>query len=328
MHSTPTATMEVLLNLIPLHLEIRKHAMSFFLRLKSNFNNLFRFHSKLDICSDLIRKYPYLGLSSDRTVARVRFDINFDTIIKTREFWEEGNSLELPPGSLCFYTDGSKTQEGSGAGVFGRTPKTNLSDCLGKMATVFQAEIHALSMCADHILGKNFSCKNIYIFSDSQAAIKAVSSFRFESSLVWICRDRLQLVGDKYKLKIAWIPGHRGHWGNEEADRLAKAGASATCIGPEPVLPLAWVTGKSHLTQWAANAHWNYFRNLPALRQSKLFVTSLLRPKAEKLLNLNRVDLRMVVGLMTGHCPLRKHLRVIGARNEGAECGLCGLAEE
>src|SRR5690606_3487070 len=90
----------------------------------------------------------------------------------------------------------------------------------------------------------------------------------------------------------------------------------------------AWVTVKSQLKQWAANAHWNYFRNLPALRQSKLFVTSLLGPKAEKLLNLNRVDLRMVVGLMTGHCPLRKHLRVIGARNEGAECGLCGLAEE
>src|SRR5690606_34729699 len=105
MHSTPTATMEVLLNLIPLHLDIRKHAMSFFLRLKSNFNNLFRFNPKLDICSDLIRKYPYLGPPCDRTVARIRFDINFDTIIKTREFWKKGNSLELPPGRLCFYTD-------------------------------------------------------------------------------------------------------------------------------------------------------------------------------------------------------------------------------
>jgi len=151
---------------------------------------------------------------------------------------------------------------------------------------------------------------------------------RIKSSLVWDCRNRLQLVGDKYKLKIVWIPGHRGHWGNEEADRLAKAGASRNFAGPEPVLALSWVTVKSHLRQWAASAHWNYFSNLPALRQSKLFVNSLLGSRSETLLSLSRTDLRMLVGLMTGHCPLRKHLRVMGARNEGVECRWCNASEE
>jgi len=54
-----------------------------------------------------------------------------------------------PPAvnGIVWFTDGSRTVEGTGAGVYGQSADKKLSISLGKHATVFQAEVYAILAC-------------------------------------------------------------------------------------------------------------------------------------------------------------------------------------
>ena len=63
----------------------------------------------------------------------------------------------------------------------------------------------------------------------------------------------------------------------------------------------------------------SYWGNLPGLRQAK----ELVRPYAYKdITALNKADLRLLVGYLTGHHRLRYHLHKIGLSQE-TDCRLC-----
>jgi len=52
---------------------------------------------------------------------------------------------------LVWFTDGSRTAEGTGAGVYEHSVNRRLSIPLGKYATVFQAEVYAILACAHEV---------------------------------------------------------------------------------------------------------------------------------------------------------------------------------
>ena len=56
-----------------------------------------------------------------------------------------------PLQGLVWYMDGSRTAEGTGAGVYGQSVNRRLSIPLGKHATVFQAEVYAILGCTHEI---------------------------------------------------------------------------------------------------------------------------------------------------------------------------------
>jgi hypothetical protein len=68
----------------------------------------------------------------------------------------------------------SKTNKSTGAGVYcygtGRKP----SFSLGQYTTVFLAKVYAIKACGVENLDRNYKNRNIFILSDSQAAIKAL----------------------------------------------------------------------------------------------------------------------------------------------------------
>jgi hypothetical protein len=65
---------------------------------------------------------------------------------------EEGDLREkIQPdrkGGLIWYTDGSKTNKGTGAGVYCDRTRQKLSFSLGQYTTIFQAEVYAIKACA------------------------------------------------------------------------------------------------------------------------------------------------------------------------------------
>jgi hypothetical protein len=77
-------------------------------------------------------------------------------------------------GVLIWYTDGSKTNKGTGAGVYCHGTRLRHSFSLGQYTTVFQAEVYAIKACAGANMDRNYKNRNIYILSDSQAEIKAL----------------------------------------------------------------------------------------------------------------------------------------------------------
>jgi hypothetical protein len=98
----------------------------------------------------------------------------------------------LRQGSLIWYTDGSKTDEGTGTEVYGHGMRQKCSFSLGR--SVFQAIVYAIKACAEENTKRGYRNRNIYILLNSQAAIKALDNCKIYSRLVWDCHQSLMTL--------------------------------------------------------------------------------------------------------------------------------------
>jgi hypothetical protein len=57
---------------------------------------------------------------------------------------------------------------------------------LGLHSTVFQTEIYTIYTCVIETIERGYMHRNIYILSNSQAAIKALDNFQINSKLIWM----------------------------------------------------------------------------------------------------------------------------------------------
>ena len=76
----------------------------------------------------------------------------------------------------------------------------------------------------------NSSTRNIWIFTDNQAAIHRIcknSSSSGQEISYKVRREAEALLSQNVQLHICWVPGHVGVYGNEQADRAAKIAAAA-----------------------------------------------------------------------------------------------------
>jgi hypothetical protein len=64
---------------------------------------------------------------------------------------------------IVWYTDGSKSDEGTGAGVYGCGTRMRLSFSLGQYMTLFQAELYAIKACTMEIIHKGHNIRIICI---------------------------------------------------------------------------------------------------------------------------------------------------------------------
>jgi ribonuclease HI len=98
--------------------------------------------------------------------------------ILTREEWSSGPGTPPAVKGLIWFTDGSRTGEGTGAGVCGQSVNRRLSVSLGKYATVFQAEVYAILASVQEIDTQDRPEKYVSICSDSQEAPKALQAVK------------------------------------------------------------------------------------------------------------------------------------------------------
>ena len=92
----------------------------------------------------------------------------FNVIINDRAEWRNS---EINQDSQLWFTDGSKMEDGStGAGIVG--PHFQKAVAMGKTASIFQAEVHALELCGRECLRRGLSRAKLCILSDSQAALR------------------------------------------------------------------------------------------------------------------------------------------------------------
>ncbi|KAJ8911334.1 hypothetical protein NQ315_003988 [Exocentrus adspersus] len=153
--------------------------------------------------------HSVLGMVSDGLPARINLDLPYNILLPGRDEWER-NRTDLLRADSCWYTDGSKTPESAGAGVYSRRPRVEIADSLSHYATIFQAEIHAIELCGRELENRGLNRRSIKIFSDSQAALKALGSYRCISKAAWNCQQTLSGVGRTNTLTLVWIPGHVG----------------------------------------------------------------------------------------------------------------------
>jgi ribonuclease HI len=107
---------------------------------------------------------------------------------------------------------------------------------VGKFASVLQTEIYAIFQCAYENIRRAYKNKRILLFSDSQAALNALSGPKVISRLVAECQDALFALANLNEVTLIWVLGHHGILSNEEADKLARQAPATPPLGPEPAL--------------------------------------------------------------------------------------------
>jgi hypothetical protein len=194
---------------------------------------------------------------------------------------------------------------------------------LGKYITVFQTEIYAILKCACEDITSAYRNKWILIFSDSQAALRALSGLKVTSELVVECLNTLSELAGLNEVTLVWVPGHCGICGNEEADKLARQMSAMQLTGPEPALGIPKCLAREAIRTWIINQHHRTWKDLPGHRHGKLFISGPCKKRAEDLLKLSRHQLRMVAAIFTGHAPVRMHLRTMGLFKGDPACRFC-----
>ena len=139
MKLTPTAAMEILLNLTPLDLVIMAEARMALYRL-----HILKQPADCKTESGLLSIWknvsdPILDMQSDYTIPVYYYSKIFSVIIDW-DYWRNKDPA-FPEDALIWFTDGSRANSGTGSGIFGLRPNRSFSFPLGKFATVFQTKI-------------------------------------------------------------------------------------------------------------------------------------------------------------------------------------------
>jgi len=327
MTSTPTAALEVLLSLPPLDLFVRQEAEMISYRLYKGGNWIAqdRNFGHASVLARLKEEFSEVEMPEDSMQATFCFERNFKTCLPRRSEWENGR---LPTvADVTVYTDGSKTSEGTGSGIYSEDLDYNISIPLGVYTTVFQSEIVAICEASREMLSDGVSDRKILICSDSEASIESLSSEKISSRTVHQCFEVLESLARDNEVILSWVPGHCGVLGNERADELARNGSSSEFIGPEPAVGRYAGLIKFLVKERTKNSHQSRWDALTTCRQSKEFLVGCKAKNTKFLLSLSREKLRWLVGILTGHNSLRYHLNKMGIVYDST-CRGCGLEPE
>ena len=327
MRTTPTAALEIIVGLSPLPVYIRQEAMMACYRLLLNAQWMQANCGHMRIKTDLMINAPSSAMRSDKILPRFYFDKNYEVHIPTRDDWNESR-VNLNDETVCF-TDGSRINntDQAGAGIYNQTDCEEYYYPLGCRCSVFQAEIYAILQCARlHSL----RCRNsvsVAICSDSQAALKALITPKVSSALVAETVCALKELSVHNSVRLVWTPGHCGILGNEAADGLSRQASAIKYTGLEPVLGVTSPTVRNELQLWASREQWKQWREATKYRQAKQLLRQANLSYTKYALRLCRTDLRILVGLLTGHADLNRHLTLMQIRTDTV-CPLCQEDEE
>jgi hypothetical protein len=145
MKSNPTAPMEVLLNLTPLDLLIMAEARMALYRL-----HILRQLSVPNTVSGLLTIWknvgdPLLDMWWDYTIPVYRHSKIFN-VITDQDYWRNKDPV-FPEDTLIWFTDSSRSDSGTGSGIFGTRPNRSFSFPLGKFGSFSNQNICHSSMC-------------------------------------------------------------------------------------------------------------------------------------------------------------------------------------
>ncbi|XP_038824184.1 ribonuclease H1-like [Salvelinus namaycush] len=144
--------------------------------------------------------------------------------------------------AVVVYTDGCCSGNGkagarAGIGVYwGRDHPLNVAEPLDGRQTNQRAELQAACKALEQ--AKEMNIKKLVLYTDSKFTINGITSWvknwklnnwRLNSGGSVINKEdfeKLDMLNEE--LEVVWlhIPGHAGYLGNEEADRLSRAGAA------------------------------------------------------------------------------------------------------
>jgi hypothetical protein len=135
-------------------------------------------------------------------------------------------------------------------------------------------------------------------------------------------------ISTLHTVGLYWVPGHAGVRGNEIADMLARSGSVQRFVGPEPFLGVSSQNIRGKIKCWMEKQHLALWRGpCSTQRQAWELISGPNLATGARLLSFNRTQSMVVIGQLTGHNTLRRHLYIMGLSNNPI-CRKCGTEEE
>jgi len=215
-----------------------------------------------------------------------------------REWQNQFNTYNK--GSLVWYTDKCTTYTGTGACVCTWGIRSSIA---------FHTTAYDNKACVTENVEKGYTGRNMYIPSDSQAAMKALENFQMNSKSVWDCQQStMKLAEHSTHLTTRGLTAMR--WLiNQPARLLTSTDCTLTCIwyicngcqvGGSGT---GWVKNMSIGTQFVDK------KRLPA------FLNDSLLKKSWTINQIEQKPAMQMMGLLTGHCHFKGHPLTLGLVN-------------
>ena len=226
--------------------------------------------------------------------------------------------------TIQVYTDGSKNEHGVGSGVaifVSNELKTQHKFKLDNRCSNNQAEQLAIAKALEKILEidiAEISPRTIGIFTDSRITIDLLKNVNNHSHLIEVIRKRISnLERSNWTVEFTWVKAHVGIYGNELADRLAKAAACSTEMVTFDRTPKS--TFYSEFEEEATQKWQNEWVNT-----TKAAVTKQFFPNVRERIKLNINVNPNFTAMVTGHGKTRAYLH----RFKLAESATCPCNKE
>lgn len=130
------------------------------------------------------------------------------------------------------FTDGSKSNDGVGYGVYDQENRTSFSFKLNPNFSIMNAELAGIIEAIEYAISINQF--KIVILTDSQSGCMALIDKNIENYLVQLFYSIVN-CNNLQKVVIQWIPGHINIIGNDRADAAAKLGTNKSNVENYPL---------------------------------------------------------------------------------------------
>jgi hypothetical protein len=126
---------------------------------------------------------------------------------------------------------------------------------------------------------------------------------------------------------LYWVPGRARVRGNVIAEKLTRDGSVQRLVGPEPFVGVSRQNIRRKLKRWMEKQHLALWHGpCSTQRQAQELISGPGLATRAQLLSFNRSQSRSVIGMLTGHNTLRRHLYIMGLSNNPI-CRKCGAEE-
>ncbi|GBL76671.1 hypothetical protein AVEN_53371-1 [Araneus ventricosus] len=232
--TTPTAALQVVTGLQPLHLQIQQEV---------TYARVARARSSSKFFTVIFRPIDYGRKSSGIHIHPHNF------LLHNQISFAENHR---DSGTKAIYTDGSKTDEGNGSAYCALENYGIIASWQGKLDhnnSVFQAEILAIKMVIE---AASSLYRPIKIWTDSLSSLMAILNPKSHHSMV---REIQTLLLSHKHIHLRWLKAHVGYLGNECADQLAKEAITKgdTFFLPKPLSYLKSEFRSAALSIWQDN---------------------------------------------------------------------------
>jgi len=123
--------------------------------------------------------------------------------------------------------------------------------------------------------------------------------------MLWERMQVLEKLTGSNTVTLVQIPEHHGIPGNEDTDKLANEG---TKVPSDQTVGIPFAVGKEVITSHLRQEHLNRWKTCTGCYQSKMFMREPLQRTAKELQAMLRSQIKVAVGLLTGHTTLRAHM--------------------